>query len=58
MIFLYFSLQVIAKSNVITETEHEAAMQQISYLESHQVRPLKQICRLNLVLVELKTEKK
>ena len=33
-------LQVIAKSNVITETEHEAAMQQISYLESHQVRPL------------------
>jgi hypothetical protein len=29
-------VQVIAKSNVITETEHESAMQQISYLESHQ----------------------
>ena len=27
---------MIAKSDVITETEHEAAMQQISYLESHQ----------------------
>ena len=30
------NVAVIAKSNVITETEHEAAMQQISYLESHQ----------------------
>ncbi len=29
-------VQVTAKSNVITETEHEAAVQQISYLESHQ----------------------
>lgn len=30
------AVQVIAKANVVTETEHEAAMQQISYLESHQ----------------------
>ncbi len=28
-------VQVIAKSDVVTETEHEAAMQQISHLESH-----------------------
>ena len=49
---------MIAKSNVITETEHEAAMQQISYLESHQVRPQKQMRRLKLALVEFKTEKK
>ena len=35
------SVKVIAKSNVITETEHEAAMQQISYLESHHVRIMK-----------------
>ena len=35
------TVKVIAKSNVITETEHEAAMQQISYLESHQVMIIK-----------------
>merc|ERR1719474_1512441 len=32
------NVQVLAKSNVITETEHESAMQQISYLESEKVK--------------------
>jgi len=32
------NVQVLAKSSVITETEHESAMQQISYLESEKVK--------------------
>merc|ERR1719264_1504244 len=32
------NVQVLAKSNVVTETEHESAMQQISYLESEKVK--------------------
>ena len=32
------TVQVLARSNVITETEHESAMQQISYLESEKVK--------------------
>ena len=31
-------VRVLAKSNVVTETEHESAMQQISYLESEKVK--------------------
>ena len=31
-------VRVLAKSSVITETEHESAMQQISYLESEKVK--------------------
>ena len=32
------TVQVISRSNVITETEHESAMQQISYLETEKVK--------------------
>merc|ERR1719232_565996 len=32
------TVQVIARSNVITETEHETAMQQINYLETEKVK--------------------
>ena len=31
-------VRVLAKSNIVTETEHESAMQQISYLESEKVK--------------------
>jgi len=32
------NVQVVARSNIVTETEHESAMQQISYLETEKVK--------------------
>ncbi len=40
-------VNVIAKSNVVTETEHESALEQISYLETSSEQRFHQVTVIN-----------
>ena len=42
-------VNVIAKSNVVTETEHESALEQISYLETSSVQRSHQVYLKSIV---------